>query len=359
MRIVKYFVKSIAVILATLVISGIAFPSEFSGEELLKKAYQNQRLVPHEGILKTTVFLKEPLRHRNRIPNVHPEVNSSLVKVRQKNGKMRMDYKSGQIAGLSIIDNGKNIMHLDNRKRTVIIRPMHFSHGDISVLLSNYEVIKEGKDKIAGQPTQIIRLKARHTGNPSKKLWIDTETFMPLRREHYNSDGILTTRSFYTAINYDVQVNESDFSIPKDWQIVQPPEDMGKFSKEQISRTLDFDIVEPEYLPQGYVLDGFYRFHPPPPRHGKGIHIRYIDGLNSISVFEVLLPPRGFMHRMRRRFGGGHGMRQKRRSKQHPPRCKMLGNRQGKAIRIMKGNLDIVIAGDIAEEELQKMANSF
>lgn len=360
----KHFVKSVAISTAIiLLLSPFCFakrptpPTEKSGAasrrkhgvELIKKAYENQRLVPHKGMLNTIVFLGENAKpHR---------LKKSVVEIRQKDGKMRMDYKSGDIARMSIIDDGKKMMHLDYKKQNIAVRPIPFSHGDISLLLSNYEVISKGAEKIAERPVQIIQLKARHAGNPAKKIWIDIETFLPLKREHYDSDGAMITRSFYTKIDYDAQIKEHVFSHPKKWRVIEAfPLSMRKFPKEQLSEIVDFHLVEPKYVPAGYVLDGFYLFSPPVPR-GKGVHLRYVDGLNSISVFEVLPDHfRGGIGRMRRRFGRGRGMR---RGRQERPRCRMLGNRQGKMIRIVKDGLNIIVAGDIAEAELQKIAGSF
>ncbi|MFQ6115074.1 MAG: sigma-E factor regulatory protein RseB domain-containing protein, partial [bacterium] len=223
------------------------------------------------------------------------------VEIRQKDGKMRMDYKSGIFAGLSIIDDGEKIMRVDSKNRTVVISEIPFPQDDISLLLSNYEVIAQGTEKIANRTTQILQVKPRNAQNPSKKLWIDQETFMPLRREHYNSDGVLTTLTFYTQISYDVKIKDSDFSFPKDWRIVSAPQNMRRLKKDQISETVGFDIVEPKYVPAGYVLDGFYLFSP--MRNRKGVHIRYVDGLNTISVFECLPP------RFGRGMGGMRGMR--------------------------------------------------
>jgi len=357
--------------LALFIISEIS-SEEISPVELLKKAYENQRLVTHKGVINTIIFDNTlmtpdeigPGRPEGRMRNIPPEnknqVKKAVVRIFQKDGKMRMDYRAGSVVGLSIIDDGKKMIHINHTNKTVIIRPIPFSQGDISLLLSNYEVIPKGREKIAERATRIIQLKSRYTGNPSKKLWIDIETFMPLKREHYNSDGILTTRSFYKEIDYDAKLKDSDFSPPKQWRLIKEPQNMQKFPKAEIAEFVDFDIIEPKYIPAGYVLDGFYRFHPPPPRRGKGVHIRYIDGINSISCFEILPPHarqgvggrmRGFFRRHRMRERGRHGSPN--------PDCKVLGNRQGKAVRITKDGLNIIIAGDIAETELYKIANSF
>lgn len=349
----KHFDKSIAISVAifllSFLVSNLTYSSDTPAVELLKKSYTNQRLVSHAGVLNTVVSLGDGT------PN---EANTSIVEIRQKDGRMRMDYKSGIFAGLSIIDDGKKMMRVDKKNQTVVISAIPFPQDDISLLLSNYEVISEGTEQIVGRPTQILQVKSRSIKNLSKKLWIDKETFMPLRREHYNSDGVLTTLTFYTQVNYDVEIKDSDFSLPKGWRIVEAPQNMRRFSQKQISETVGFDIVEPKYLPSGYVLDGFYLFHP--MRRGKGVHIRYVDGLNTISVFECLPLHLGRgMGRMRRMQRGMGRMRRMRRGWQGRPKCEFLDNRQGRAIRMMKGDLNITLVADIAEAELQKISDSF
>jgi outer membrane lipoprotein-sorting protein len=339
----RHFAKSIAIsttiFFLSLLIANLTYSSDTPAVELLKKSYTNQRLVSHTGMLNTVVFLGE---------EAVDEANMSIVEVRQKDGRMQMDYKSGIFAGLSIIGDGNKMMRVDSKNRTAVVSAIPFSQDDISLLLSNYEVILEGTEQIDGRPTQILQVKSRNIKNPSKKLWIDKETFMPLRSEHYNSDGVLTTLTFYTQVNYDVKIKDSDFSPPKGCQIVEAQRNMQKFSREQISETVGFDIVEPKYLPSGYVLDGLYLFYPMHQR--KGVHIRYVDGLNTISVFECSHP----------HFGRGMGrMRRMRHGWQDRPKCEFLDNRQGRAIRMMKGDLNITLVADIAEAELQKISDSF
>ena len=345
---------SAAVVFLSLLIFNLSYSSDT--DLLLRKAYANQLLVSHTGTLNTVVYLG------NKVGTEVPA--DSIVEVRQKDGKMRMDYKSSRLAGLSIIDDGKKVMCIDNKNHTVAIRTIPFADDNISLLLSNYEVIKKGTEKIANRQTEVLQILPKREGNPKKKLWIDKETFMPLRREHYNSDGTLTTLTFYTKIDYDAKIKDSDFLPPKGWRIIEPPQMMQKYSKERISEIVGFDIVEPNYVPEGYVLDGFYLLQPPMCRR-KGVHLRYVDGLNTISVFERPSPPfrrgiRGLFrrpwrraNRMRER-GGMRGMRHGRRS-----RPSFLDNRRGRTIQIVKGDLNVILVADIAEAELQKIADSF
>jgi outer membrane lipoprotein-sorting protein len=345
----KSIVASVAVVFLSLLIFSLTYSSDKEAVELLKKTYANQLLVSHTGTLNTVVFLGD-------------EKFTSTVEIRQKDGKMRMDYKESSLLGLSIIDDGKRVMRIDNKNHTVAIRPIRFAADDnISLLLSNYEVRKKGTEKIADRQTEVLQILPKREGNPGKKLWIDKETFMPLRREHYNSDGVLTTLTFYTQINYDTKIKNSDFEPPKDFRIVEPRRKMQKYSKERISEIVGFDIVEPKYVPSGYVLDGFYLFG----KLGKDVHIRYVDGLNTISVFEgPSLPSRRDKDGLPRRPPNEvNGMRGRNKPKGKRPgsqvRARFLDNRRGRTIEIVKGDLNVVLVADIAEAEFQKISDSF
>jgi len=325
--------------------------------ELLRKTYANQLSISHTGTLKTTVFLGE-------------ETSTSTVEIRQKNGKMRMDYKSGISVGPSIIDDGKNVMRIDNKNRMVVRSAIPSADDNISLLLSNYEVVLKGTEKVANRQTVILQILPKRKGNPSKKLWIDKLTFMPLRREYYNADGVLTTLTFYKQINYLAKIKDSDFLPPKDWRTIKSPQMMRKLSKEQIAEIVEFDIVEPKYMPEGYVLDGFYLLQPP-MRRRKGentryiVHLRYVDGLNTIFIYERTFPPprRGIRGLLRRPRGKPDAMRDRdgprgmRRGRRFRPR--FLDNRRGRTIRIVKDDLNVILVADIAEAELQKIADSY
>jgi hypothetical protein len=163
----------------------------------------------------------------------------------------------------------------------------------------------------------------------------------------------LTTLTFYTQINYDAQIKDGEFSTPQGFSVIKSPRDMQKFSKREISKAVSFNVVEPKYVPAGYVLDGFYLFHH--PRRGKAVHIRYIDGLNNVSVIEFLRPMEGHARGRMRGFGGGH---QGGRGWRGGAKCELLDDYQGRIIRMPKGDLNLIFIGDIAENELRNMADS-
>jgi outer membrane lipoprotein-sorting protein len=310
----------------SLLIVNFSYSLDNPAVDLLKKAYSNQRLISHSGMLKTEVFLGD-------------KTSSAIVEIQQKEGKVRTNYKSDVSSGLSIIDDGKKTMTIDSKNNTVTISPILELSNDISLLLSNYNIVSKGSEKIAERQTQILQVIPKHKGNPSMKLWIDIKNFLILKREYYNSDNILVSKTFYTQINFNAKINDDIFIPPSNASYLNSDLDAQKTEKDDIP----FSIIEPKYLPVGYILDGYYLFKPP---SGKGVQLKYTDGLNSISILEVV-PPIG-RHRMRWGWRRGREMQG----------CRFIDNLQGRAIKINREGLNITIVGDISENELQKIADN-
>ena len=344
----KALITSVIIVLACLMIHDSSLSADPSAVELLKQAHAKERQINHAGAL-----------HVVSIRN--GKTRTITVEIRQKEGKTRMDYKTGRSAGPSIIDDGKRVIRLDSRRRVAVISMIPPSPGDISLLISNHDVILEGTETVANHLTQIVKIGPLHKGNPWRKLWIDAETFMPLKKEYYNSNGVLTTQTFYTDIHYDVPVEESDFAVPEGWRIVQRRQSTQKMSSERLAETLGFDVVKPDYIPPGYVLEGFYMASDSKDEDERGAYIKYTNGLNSISVFEGSPgPAKRFFIRVT-----GFVMRLKRSIKRHDDKHglekrieEFLGTSQIKIIQATKGKVLIFFVGDIAEDELQRMADS-
>lgn len=344
----KALIADAIAILACLMFSHFSFSADLSAVELLKQSYARERQVNHTGTL-----------HVVNIRN--GKTKTTTVEIRQKEGKTRMDYKTGRFTKQSIVDDGKQVMHLSSRRRAATISMIPPSSGDISLLISNHDVILEGTETVANRPTYVVNVMSRHKGNPRKKLWIDAETFMSLKKEYYNSDGILTTQTFYTDIHYNVSVEESDFAVPEGWRIIQRRQGTQKMSSERLSETLGFDVVKPNYIPPRYVLEGFYLASDGKDEDERGAYIKYTNGLNTISVLEgspgpakrFLIRVRGVVMRLKRfikRYDDRHGLEKRIEE--------FLGNSQVKIIQKTKGKVLVFLVGDIAKEELQRMADS-
>ncbi len=346
----RSLITGAVIALACLMTAHSGFSADLSAVELLRESHARERQITHTGTL-----------HIVNIRN--GKSHTVAVEIRQKEGKSRMDYQLGRLKKQTIIDDGKQVIHLGSRHRATVnkLAARSTSPGDISLLISSHDVILEGTETVANRPSHVVKVVSRHKGNPWKKLWIDTETYMPLKKEYYNSDGILTTQTFYTDIRYDVSIEESDFEIPADWRVIQRRPSMQRMSPERLAETLGFDVVKPAYVPPGYVLEGFYLAMDSDDEDERGAYVKYTNGLNTISVLEGSPGPlKRFFIRI-----SGFLMRLKRSIKRHDYKRglekrieEFLGNSQIKIIQVTKGKVLVFLVGDIAEKELQKMADS-
>jgi len=272
---------------------------------------------------------------------------SSEVVVCRKPGRSRWEYRSPALKGMVIIEKGDTVTRLDPSSKTAYVGHSYREPGHLELLLRNYRPMSEGEERVAGRLADIVAVRPRRPGSPSKKVWIDRATGLVLRSEYYNSEGKLSSLTFYTDIAWNPRLDDSLFAVPESWRQIAIQEDGEQHRDRQtLSREVGFPIREPSYHPPGYILDGFYLYR---CRCGvASAHLRYVDGLNSFSVFERFTEcPRG--HRGR---GFRWGQRQGRQRG-----CELFDNRRGKLLVKRRDGLMFILVGDLPEEELQKIAD--
>lgn len=93
------------------------------------------------------------------------------------------------------------------------------------------------------------------------KMWVDKETWMALRCEMYDSKGnpVIETEMSDLEINTGIPDSEFKFEVPEGAEIkfvdlgnIEIPEEM---SLEEAREKASFEILIPEYVPEGYVLN--------------------------------------------------------------------------------------------------------
>ncbi len=195
-------------------------------------------------------------------------------------------------------------------------------------ILRNYTIAAAGSGQIAGQAAWIVPVRSRATGKLARKLWLDRQTGVVLRAEHYSWASRLIYVTQFKSIDYTARSAASQFEVPAD-QIVgesplpAPPDPSA--------------VPKPTYLPPGFRPVG--KPQQVRMRRSTAIHLRYADGLNVLSAFIRKLAP---------------GESPKRR----PP--SPSGDQPfSLAIHYVKGDLRITLIGDLNPVELRKMAESF
>ncbi len=311
---------------------GAAFAQKPDPAQRVRAAYQAESRVTLSGVMRTTSTVQAT------------EISSEVV-VYRKAGMTRYEYRSPELRGLVLIDKGDTLIRLDPTTRTATVETVHRSPATVDLVLKNYRAELAGQEQLLGRQTDVITLTPRQGSGPTRKLWIDRATGVVLRTEQYNSGGKLVSRSFYSSVDWKASPPDSLFTVPDGWkQVVAPVQTERHWEKEDLSRRLGFTIREPGYVPPGFVLDGFHLVIRPNAQ--LSAHIRYVDGLNSISIFEHRCPP-----------GRGRGFQWGRRMGRRG-NCEFFTSNEGNVLVKEVGGIRFIVVGDLPENELQKVIDS-
>jgi len=137
--------------------------------------------------------------------------------------------------------------------------------GFISTFLNETEVALIGIEEVDQRSAYVLEASPKEEESTQLidrfKIWIDKETWMPLRYEMYDSNGNL-------AIELEIRDLEINTGIPESEFVFEVPEgatvktmDMESFeiseymTLEEVKENVGFEVLSPEYLPEGYEFD--------------------------------------------------------------------------------------------------------
>jgi sigma-E factor negative regulatory protein RseB len=144
--------------------------------------------------------------------------------------------------------------------------------GPVGLLVRAYEVTVVGFATVAGRPVHVVEAR-RADGSTAARLWLDTESALPLRREVYDEDGATRTASAFVEIDVETQVAPAISSLGR-----------GESSARSLRRA-DLERLRgdgwscPETLGDELAL---YEAR----RVGDAVQLSYSDGVVTVSVFE-------------------------------------------------------------------------
>ncbi|OED07228.1 outer membrane lipoprotein-sorting protein [Methanosarcina sp. A14] len=171
----------------------------------------------------------------------------------------------------------------------------------IDDFLNDTNVTVLGVENVDGRKTYLLETTPKENDGDYEliyktKIWVDQETWMPLRYETYNGDG---NRTMKLEIQ-DLQVNtglpdsEFKFEVPEGAKIVdlgeiKPPE---KLSLEEARKEASFKILTPEYLPEGYEFNNSMVYNnsqfSPENQSFETVEITYTKDEAFISLAETV-----------------------------------------------------------------------
>jgi negative regulator of sigma E activity len=157
------------------------------------------------------------------------------------------------------------------------------------LLERNYRLIVAPKpSRIADRKVFEVSVSPRDGRGVSRRLWIDPATGLVLRAENFHSDGTLAVVSYFSEIRMHPKFDQKTFSLaalttPQTRTIEQRDPSEQKIAREDLPHALDGAAIAPDQL-EGYVLQSASLL----PGKKRTLHLRYSDGLGSLSLFETL-----------------------------------------------------------------------
>ncbi len=180
-------------------------------------------------------------------------------------------------------------------KKTVVVEPRATtaisgpSFPELTPELQQYYdfVAHDDVRRIAGRPTRILEVRPRDPYRFGYRLWLDTETALPLRSDLVAGDGESIEQLYFIHVSFPETIPAADL-MPE-----LSAEGYSQYRRPAAAATEDQQSLVPEWvigdLPRGFKLEGVQRR--PGMAAGNEIeHLVLSDGLASVSVFIEELP---------------------------------------------------------------------
>ena len=204
-----------------------------------------------------------------------------------------------------ILDDGKfRIWHIRGSNKLEFFPSLNspeakeIKRKSLNLIFSNYKISQLLDGYVLGRPVYVISLIPRHPGNPRRKVWIDKETYLPLKEENYNWKGKMISAFHYTEVHFDRQFSKEKFyrDFPRR-PIKKVFSAQERFlSLKEMKRRIRFPVSIPRYLPPGYEFQEAVLLF-----KGKAVKLTYTNGLGVICLSQM---PSNI--RLKGYFEGGH-----------------------------------------------------
>lgn len=171
----------------------------------------------------------------------------------------------------------------DSQQVVVETKPAHQTvlmslPDDPSVLGRYYQINLRGQEYVAGALTQVVALEPRDGYRYTRLLWVDTETYLPLKLDVLNEAGQSVEQMVFTTINTRDPIASEDLD----------PSSRTATTITQISHRESMPVDTLQWFLK-HVPDGFqivsYSLLKRPPVSSPVEHILLSDGFSSVSIY--------------------------------------------------------------------------
>lgn len=196
--------------------------------------------------------------------------------------------------GTTIIDDGKQRVEYRPDEQLLVIQdsplrsvPRSDAARRYRLVYRNYDVVAEGRDRVANRDTMKVLLtpRAKMMGF-ARRYWIDTEKAVLLKVEWIDPSGKKQVMSDTISISYPKSLPADTFEKtfvgqPREVHI-RAPARQTNFAK--LSGAVGFLVVNPHDMPNGYLFIGADSIR---ARNGTMAALRYTDGATNVTIYQA------------------------------------------------------------------------
>jgi len=218
----------------------------------------------------------------------------------KKPGKSRYEYLSPEeMRGNIMVSDGETMWIYDAGKNEVqkVTMPKYempeIDYGEIiRDMMEKYNVDLQGSESVSNRDCYVLVLTPKdENATMRQKLWVDKEYWMPMRIEMEMEFGGKTMKSWveYRDMEFNVGIPDSEFEfeVPEGAEVTEKEIPMPEMfnSVEEAQEEVDFTILVPEYIPEGYE---FERAIVIDIKDEKSVSLSYKKGVEILSLTESM-----------------------------------------------------------------------
>lgn len=254
---------------------------------IVRKAYTEGRRVALTG------------RQQIRMPGEGGKTLQFDAQVTQSpEGKIKIEYLTPPLKGVTIWDDTERIYRYNPRRKRLRVATTRGAGDDTEIrLLENYHLRFHGVGKVAGRKAVAIEMHPRSESSRWKRIWVEPTTSVILASEEFGKGQDLLRSTRFMELRYlaaDEMPAASTFQpseeLVKKFGSARPGDTSTRFTPEQLSKLIGFQVRVPKWLSPGYELRGAYQTPCTCARTHQAARLEFTDGLNTISLFECAHP---------------------------------------------------------------------
>ena len=216
---------------------------------------------------------------------IHKSLDASYRKVLPVVGEEKTPSAEDRREG----DQQNNDRNRDRRRRDREFRwerqRGQLSAKELELIAKNYALeSRQWGEKIAGHETDLLIIKPKFPGRPTKYIYFARKNSVILRVEDFDSAGVRRNMFVYIRINFDKKVVDARLKKIQKEITSTPRRSLPAISLVEAEKVLTTKPIQPQYLPPGFQLQSFHK-HQYRGRHP--IQLKYTDGMVDFSIYET------------------------------------------------------------------------